>query len=91
LEEKNITVYFDNKGSLIVTVNIETVWIFTLAPAGYRVTRSILTLYVTCRIEQRFAEFTTRTEIVLASHLSTRETVPAHAVLIRLLFYTYLY
>ena len=81
--------YFDNKDSLILAVNIETEWIFTLAPPGYRAARSVLTLYVTCRIEQRFAEFIALTEIVLVSHLSTRETVPACAVEIALLFYTY--
>jgi hypothetical protein len=65
--------YFDNKGSLIlagnrnsVDLHISTFWI-----QDYKVNFN----FVTCRIEQRFAEFPTLTEIVLASHLSTRETV----------------
>jgi hypothetical protein len=64
--------YFDNKGSLILAVNIETVWIFTLASSGYKVNFN----FVTCRIKQRFAEFSILTEFILASHLSTREIVP---------------
>jgi hypothetical protein len=83
---KNITMYFDNKGSLNLAINIETVRILTSAPPQYKVTRSILILrlYVTGRIQQVFAQFTTRTEIVLASQLSTRGTVPACAVVIGL-------
>jgi hypothetical protein len=42
--------HFDNKGSLILTVNLETVWMFTLVPLGHRVTKSILTFYVICRM-----------------------------------------